>query len=113
MKRFISFILLILLCFFFLGFGISFAAIDLGVGQKIEQAAASPSLTDNYNFEYFTSGTMSDITDTKFILKQNPERFDNQTTIKNIKENCTSIKADGTIASEIGTVLKCPSYRHL
>ena len=39
-----------------------------------------------------------------------PETTDNQTTIKNKKGN-TMIKADGRIASEIGTVLKCPIYR--
>ena len=112
MKRFISFIFLILLCFIFLGFGVSFAAIGSGIGQKIEQAGASPSLTDNDIMEYSASATMLSVLDDCCLILNQPSRmFGRQTTIKNIKRN-TSIKADSIIAANIGTVLKCPIYRH-
>ena len=87
MKRFISFIFLILLCFIFLGFGVSFAAIGSGIGQTIEQAGASPSLTDNDIMKYSASATTLTVLDDELILKQSSGTFDRQTTIKNIKGN--------------------------
>ena len=109
MKRFISFILLILLCFIFLGFGVSFAATESGIGQQIEQAAASPSLTDNNTMEYSTSAFDSIFAEYNcLVLSQNFTMFDRQNIINTIKAKHTAIKADGTIAPEIGSVLKCP-----
>ena len=106
MKRFISFIFLILLCFIFLGFGVSFAGIVSGIGQKIEQAAASPSLTE-IETECFNAAMLT-VPDNRYLTLKKPSgMLDRQTTIKNKKGN-TSIKADGTIAPEIGTVLKGP-----
>ena len=108
MKRFISFILLILLCFIFFG-GVSFADIVSGIGQTIEQAAANPTLTDNDTMEYSHSALDSIFAEDKnLVLRQNSTMFDRQNIINTIKANHTAIKADGTIASEIGTVLKCP-----
>ena len=112
MKRFISFIFLILLCFIFLGAGVSFAGIVPVVGQKIEQAGASPSLTDNEIVKNSASATMLTVLDNRYLTLSQPSgMLDRQTTIKNSKGN--TMKADSTITPEIGTVLKCPIYRQL
>lgn len=112
MKRFISFIFLILLCFIFQGFGVSFAAIGSGIGQTIEQAGASPSLTDNDIMEYSASATTLSVLGNRYLTLSQPSRmFDRQTIVKNYRTKYPRAKADGTIAPEIGTVLKCPFSR--
>lgn len=108
MKRFISFIFLILLCFIFLGFGVSFAAIESGIGQKIEQAGASLNLTE-IETECFNATILTVLDNRYLTLRQSSGTFDKLTTIKNIRPKpYSTIKADGTIAPEIGTVLKGP-----
>ena len=112
MKKFVWFIFLLLMVFSFCGLaGTVFAGIVPGSGQVIEQAVASPSLTNNDIMEYSTSATMLNVLDDEYLtLRQSSGTFDQQKIIKNTKGN-TTIKADGTIASEIGTVLKGPFLR--
>ena len=108
MKRFILLIsFLFLMCFLFMIPGATFAEIVPMAGQTIEQATASPSLTDNEIINLFCNDAKSNFADDYVIFTQSPGMVDNQIIIKNIKERL-AVKADGTIAPETGTVLKGP-----
>ncbi len=107
MKRFILLIFLFLMCFLFMIPGATFAGIVPEAGQTIEQAAASPNLTNSSIINYFYYNAKSNMMGNSVISTKFPRMTDKQTTLKNIK-GTTTIKADGRIASEIRTVLKCP-----
>lgn len=108
MKRFVLLIFLFLMCFLFMISGGTFDKIVPMAGQTIAQAAASPNLTDNEIINLFCNDAKSNFADDYVIFNQSPGMIDNQTTIKNIKDKTIVSKADGTIASETGTVLKGP-----
>ena len=111
MKKFVLLIFLFLMCFLFMIPGASFAGIVPGVGQTIEQTAASSNLTNSgIIMNYFCNDAKSDITGSYLISRHNPGMTDNQATLKNIKES-RIVLADNTPTLENGTVLKCPFSR--
>ena len=108
MKRFILLIFLFLMCFLFMIPGATFAGIVPEAGQTIEQAAASPNLTNSGIINYFCNDAKSNMMGNSVISTKFPRMIDNQTTIKNIKVKPSCLRPDGIIAPETGTVLKGP-----